>query len=503
MQKVNLNLIPGGVCPVVNVSQYDEGRQFQLAIFQGTASYDLTGKTVTIEVGKTDGNGCAYDATDTVNGVPVVAFTGNLVTITTPVQMTACAGDNKAELKILDSTAEIGTLNFILLCEQSALSPDTPISETEIPAIVDAAEANAERAEAAVEHYPYINTANKNWMVWDVETGAFVDTGVRAEGIDGEGSVQSVNNIAPDVSGNVSLPLATGFSDILPTTNGGTGNADGYIRTGQASGSTAGTKATIEGNDNIASGANGIICGDNNTAWSYNNCLVAGEHNKASADNQIVGGKYNASGSNYLLILGNGTDANNTSNALSVNNKGEMLIGRAEDAYAPASDFASFESHMTASAANPHNASHAPGTYLYVPHKFYRVISQTTISQTESFVVGTNVEEVRLADVLSSISSDLSNKEITVTKNTSVVSSNSAVRCFRCANIVFVAFDINVLSGAAVDSVIATDLPTAINPGAVGRTTKGFDVFVTTDGKLQIQSTPSTGWAKGSVTYMT
>ena len=198
MQKVNLNLIPGGVRPVVNVSQYDEGRQFQLAIFQGSASYDLTGKTVTIEVGKTDGNGCAYGVTDLVNGVPVVAVAGNLVTITTPRQMTACSGENIAELKIAASGNELGTLNFVLLCEQSALSPDTPISETEIPAIVAA-------AEEAASHYPYIDDTTKNWYVWDVEQGAFVDTGVRAEGIDGQGSVQTVNNVVPDVDGNVSL----------------------------------------------------------------------------------------------------------------------------------------------------------------------------------------------------------------------------------------------------------------------------------------------------------
>lgn len=399
MQKVNLNLIPGGVCPVVNVSQYDEGRQFQLAIFQGTASYDLTGKTVTIEVGKTDGNGCAYDATDTVNGVPVVAFTGNLVTITTPVQMTACAGDNKAELKISDSTAEIGTLNFILLCEQSALSPDTPISETEIPAIIDAAEANAERAEAAVEHYPYINPVNKNWMVWDAETGAFVDTGIRAEGIDGEGSVQSVNNIAPDVNGNVSLPLATGFSDILPTANGGTGNADGYIRTGLSSGVTAGQYATAEGNHNYPAGYASHTEGEGNVAvgkFSH----AGGKGTNTDYDYQTAIGKYNTCRSKSLFAVGNGTSQNNRLTVFDVLDDGRLLKND-NDAFPAASNIATIEMTRTMS------AQQTADSYVYVVADDVMYKVTTTIAASGTLTPGTNATAVNIGNELSSISSDL------------------------------------------------------------------------------------------------
>ena len=175
MEKVNLNLIPGSVLPVINASQYDEGRQFKLALFDGASAYDLTGKTVTILVGKTDGHGCAYDATDQVKGVPVIAVSTNEVTVTTPVQMTAAAGNNMAELQITSATAEIRTLNFILRCEPAAMDPNTPVSDTEIPAI--------ERAGwDAVDHYPYIDVNTNHWMVWDVNQGQYIDTGVGAGG---------------------------------------------------------------------------------------------------------------------------------------------------------------------------------------------------------------------------------------------------------------------------------------------------------------------------------
>lgn len=188
MQKVNLNLIPGSVLPVINVSQYDEGRQFQLAIFNGAASYDLTGKTVMVDVQKTDGHGCEYGTADEVRGVPVVAVSGNIVTITTPQQMTACAGDCAGELKITDSTSTIGTLNFVLMCEPAPLNDETIISDTELPAIIDAARSSAERAEdaaqdaeAAAAHYPYIGD-DGYWYEWDVETEQFVKTNVSAAG---------------------------------------------------------------------------------------------------------------------------------------------------------------------------------------------------------------------------------------------------------------------------------------------------------------------------------
>ena len=51
MQTVKLNLIPGSVLPVVNVSQYDANRQFALQVYDGASAYDLTGKTVTFSNG--------------------------------------------------------------------------------------------------------------------------------------------------------------------------------------------------------------------------------------------------------------------------------------------------------------------------------------------------------------------------------------------------------------------------------------------------------------------
>lgn len=431
MQKVNLNLIPGGVRPVINVSQYDEGRQFQLAIFNGSASYDLTGKTVVIEVGKLDGNGVAYDDTDEVNNIPVVAISGNIVTITTPKQMTAVAGQNNAELKISDSSAVVGTLNFILDCEQSALSPDTPISDTQIPALEDLASQNAQKALDAVSHYPYIDNTTKNWMVWDVDTGAFVDTGVRAQGIDGQGGVASVNSVLPDVDGNVALLLASSFSDILPTARGGTGNGDGYIRVGQKNGTTLGQYSTAEGSTNTASaycahaeGYNNVASGDRSHAegssttasGAYSHAqgvsteatadatFATGRGTKATTAGQTSIGKYNKTDLDAYFIVGNGDSDNSRSNAITVKKDGRIYKG-SSDAFPAASNLAPVEMTHTMSTLRAANSY----VYVAIDDQFYQVGS-SDIPANGTLTPGTNATAKSVAEVLSALNSDIANK---------------------------------------------------------------------------------------------
>ena len=108
-------------------------------------------------------------------------------------QMTAVAGDTRTQFVVTETSGRTGTFAFILRVQESALRDDTDISDTELPAIMDLAETNAERAEAAASHYPYINTTNNHWMVWDVSLNQFVDTGVDASG--GSGQIIQVDTL--------------------------------------------------------------------------------------------------------------------------------------------------------------------------------------------------------------------------------------------------------------------------------------------------------------------
>lgn len=141
MQQNNLQYIPIGVMPVVNVSQFDEGRQFRFKLYDGATPFAMpSGTTARIDGIKPDNHGFSY--TDKVS------VSGNIATITTTQQMTAVPGTVKCEIRFVKNHFNVGTLNFLMIVEKSPLDSDTDISETEIPAIVEVATANMLDAEA-------------------------------------------------------------------------------------------------------------------------------------------------------------------------------------------------------------------------------------------------------------------------------------------------------------------------------------------------------------------
>ena len=139
MQTNNLNVTPNGVMPRVNVSQYDNNREVHFLLFDGSSSYTPpTGAEIRVEGTKKDGNGFSYECT----------YSGNNVTVTIKSQMTVFAGDVLCELRISKGDLDIGTLNFILSVEESTLPSDIPISDTEIPAIIELARSEQYESEA-------------------------------------------------------------------------------------------------------------------------------------------------------------------------------------------------------------------------------------------------------------------------------------------------------------------------------------------------------------------
>lgn len=175
VQEFNLDIIPQTVPVVVPVNQYDTGTgRLVIKLYRGLTPYSPSNATVKIQGTKPDKKGFEYSA----------SISGNIVTADLKQQMTACYGDVRTQVVVTESTGQTGTFVFILRVQQSALEDDTDISETELPDIIDVAERNAERAETAAQHYPYIG-ANNHWYIYDVNTGNFVDTGINAKGQDG------------------------------------------------------------------------------------------------------------------------------------------------------------------------------------------------------------------------------------------------------------------------------------------------------------------------------
>lgn len=142
-QSINLNLVPGGVLPRINVSQYDKGtRTLEFTLYNGSVLFSIPDDvTITIQGTKADSTGFQYECT----------FEDSVVTSDLSEQMTVFAGEVVCELVLTQETNILGTANFILNVEAAALSDDTVISDTDLPLLQEAVEAAAEAAASAEE----------------------------------------------------------------------------------------------------------------------------------------------------------------------------------------------------------------------------------------------------------------------------------------------------------------------------------------------------------------
>ena len=163
-QTINLNLIPGGIEPIIHVSQYDKGQTWTFNLFEGSQPFTIpTGATVLIQGTKADKTGFQY----------ACSFSGNVVTAIEQQQMTAFPGKVPTEIVVSKNNELIGSLNFIIDVEPAALRDDTIISDTELPILIELAGEQVKEAEAwakgTKDNVPVDSTApqyNNNAYHW-------------------------------------------------------------------------------------------------------------------------------------------------------------------------------------------------------------------------------------------------------------------------------------------------------------------------------------------------
>ena len=144
LQNTDLNIVPGGIIPVMHVSQYDVGRELKFVLYDGYDTADITtGTTVTIEGTKPDGHGFQYSG--------VLDQNAHAATFVTTEQMTVLAGAIECKLTLYLNSQRIGTALFILDVEKAGINDSTIISDTELPLIIAQATEQMERAEAAAD----------------------------------------------------------------------------------------------------------------------------------------------------------------------------------------------------------------------------------------------------------------------------------------------------------------------------------------------------------------
>ena len=158
-QAYNLNLIPdyGSVPVVVHVSQYDSGaRTLKFNLLNGDLPFSPSaGSTVVIDGTKPDGHSFSYLCT----------FSGSQVSADVTLQMCACAGNTRCELRISDSTGILGTANFVLCVETAGLSENPDMSDTDLPAVITMATAQMEAAREAAQEADASATKSESYAV--------------------------------------------------------------------------------------------------------------------------------------------------------------------------------------------------------------------------------------------------------------------------------------------------------------------------------------------------
>lgn len=142
-QEFDLNMIPDSEPVVVHINKYDYGEgRFIIHLFdEDGLAYEPTDATIKIEGTKPDGNVFSYNAT----------VSGSTVTADVDIQMTAVEGRVPTQLIVTEEDRVTGTFMFWMDVQESAINEKSPVSETEIPAIIEGAERQARRAEQAAD----------------------------------------------------------------------------------------------------------------------------------------------------------------------------------------------------------------------------------------------------------------------------------------------------------------------------------------------------------------
>lgn len=140
-QTIYLDVVPGGIPQIVNVSQFDEGsRTLHINLYAGVGEFEIpSGSTAKVQGTKRDKKGFSYSAT--LNGTEVICdITQN---------MTAIAGRVPCEVVIENGNDILATANFILMVKQAAFGADTDISDSDLPDFYELADQIAQDAQEA------------------------------------------------------------------------------------------------------------------------------------------------------------------------------------------------------------------------------------------------------------------------------------------------------------------------------------------------------------------
>lgn len=135
----------------------------------GTAYSPGSGVTAEYWEAKADGTGTQHTSGVTISG--------NIVTVVLTQQDLAAPGRTNGAIVLKDGSDILAAMPFWFTVVAIPIGSHVA-SANEYEIMREATQAAIE----AARHFPYIDSTTNHWMLWDVTTSAFVDTGVDAKG---------------------------------------------------------------------------------------------------------------------------------------------------------------------------------------------------------------------------------------------------------------------------------------------------------------------------------
>lgn len=205
-----LNMSPGGIPPVIHVSQYDSDFTIVFTLFSTVGDFTIeSGTTAMVRGTKSSGTGYSADA--------AINISAKTVTVTGNAQMTAAAGQNIFEITLLKGGKEISSKNFILLCERAALDADTITDESvlkELNAIIESAETATQAAEEAEDAADRAEAAAQTFVIDSTLTHSGQAADAKATGDAIAGLENEIAQIVPGLSSEAKGALLNCFAHV-------------------------------------------------------------------------------------------------------------------------------------------------------------------------------------------------------------------------------------------------------------------------------------------------
>ena len=258
---LTLNMQLPNIAAVAWAVQGDiQSRQISATLVDGGSAWNpQAGYHGIIRYFKPDGTNGVYDTDE--GGATAVTWSGNIATIKIAQQALTVAGTVIMQLEFYDSNdARVSTFGWAMNVQPSAVT-DTEFLSTDYYSILSL---QISGVLGASSHPPYINSSTHNWMVWDENASAYVDSGYSSVGatgpyftpaVDTSGNISWTNNggLSNPTTRNIKGPQGVSVSSVTKASGtGAPGTSDTY-NVNLSNGTVGGTFTVYNGSDGTGS----------------------------------------------------------------------------------------------------------------------------------------------------------------------------------------------------------------------------------------------------------